>query len=81
MPADRLAGDPALADRTRAAAPVDRDAVANGDPVNEFLGDDEKIAAIREQARAEAERRAAEWGLDEVLEGAGGAVDSSGPGQ
>lgn len=68
MPAERLGGDPALADRTREAAPADRTTVGDADPVSEFLADDEKIAAIREQARAEAERRAAEWGLDEVLQ-------------
>ena len=32
-----------------------------------FLEDEEKIAAIRERAKAEAERRAEEWGLDEQL--------------
>lgn len=68
MAAERLGGDPALADRTREAAPADRDAVGDADPVTEFLEDEEKIAAIREQARAEAERRAAEWGLDAVLD-------------
>jgi hypothetical protein len=34
-----------------------------------FLDDDEKIAAIQEQAREEAERRAEEWGLDDQLGG------------
>jgi hypothetical protein len=67
-PAERLGGDPALADRTREAAPADRTA-ALGDPVASFLEDDEKIAAIREQARAEARERAAEWGLDDAVDG------------
>lgn len=69
MPADRLAGDRTLARRTRRAAPSDRSTeTADGDdPVAAFLADDEKIAAIREDARAEARERAAEWGLDEQL--------------
>jgi hypothetical protein len=66
-PAERLGGDPELADRTRAAAPTDRDG-GTGDPVASFLDDDEKIAAIRKQARAEAERRAAEWGLRDAVD-------------
>lgn len=72
MPAERLAGDPALADSTRRAAPADRrDPVENsdstddtGDPqsaVEAFLDDAEKIEAIKDQARAEARERAAEW--------------------
>lgn len=80
-PAERLAGDPALADRTREAAPADRTTAGGTDPVTAFLEDDEKIAAIRDQARAEAERRAAEWGLDEVLEGDDRETDSPGPAQ
>jgi len=73
MPAERLAGDPELADRTRAAAPerADRETEAAQDrdepgAVEAFLDDEAKIAAIRERAREEAERRAAEWGLDEI---------------
>lgn len=70
MPAARLAGDPDLADRTRRAAPDGR-ATAVPDPetddqpgaVEAFLADEDKIEAIRERARAEAERRAEEWGL------------------
>ncbi|MFB6075150.1 MAG: hypothetical protein ABEJ89_09065 [Haloarculaceae archaeon] len=77
MPAERLAGDPALAASTRRAAPDDLPSVdavetaADGDDpapdrgaVEAFLADEEKIAAIRERAREEAERRAAEWGLE-----------------
>lgn len=72
VPADRLAGDAALAARTRERAPADRtdDTADSDDPVAAFLADDEKIAAIREQARAEARERAAEWGLDEHLQDA-----------
>lgn len=69
MPADRLAGDADLAARTREAAPGEREDGADDgdDPVAAFLADEEKIAAIREEAREEARQRAAEWGLDEHL--------------
>jgi len=77
MPAQRLAGDAALADRTRRRAPSDRSAttadaaatdVAVDDPgaLEAFLDDEEKIGAIREQAREEARERAREWGLDDL---------------
>jgi len=71
MPAERLAGDPALADSTRRSAPAER----TGGPsethedhgaVEAFLEDEEKIAAIREQARKEAKERAAEWGFNDT---------------
>lgn len=65
-PAERVAGAPALADRTRRAAPDDRDATGQ-DPVEAFLADEERIEAIREEARAEAERRAEEWGFDDAV--------------
>lgn len=75
MAADRLAGDPDLAERTRAAAPPERrkdDGEEGGDEsmdaVEAFLEDDEKIDAIRERAREEARERAEQWGLDEELE-------------
>jgi hypothetical protein len=81
MPAERLAGDPALAASTRRAAPdgrvdpagdtatddaSDADTQSPGDQsaVEAFLDDEEKIEAIRDQARREAEARAAEWGFD-----------------
>lgn len=80
MPADRLAGDPQLADRTRTAAPAawmedaGDDGSARGDEagsldaVEAFLEDEEKIAATRDRAREEAKERAVEWGLDEEME-------------
>ncbi|MFB6083226.1 MAG: hypothetical protein ABEJ94_03150 [Halorientalis sp.] len=79
MPAERLAGDPDLAARTRANAPDDRVRTSSGgepgdgDPAREsaveaFLENEGKIEAIREQAREEARERAAEWGLDDVCE-------------
>lgn len=67
-PAEQVADAPGLAERTRRAAPDDRDA-AETDPVAAFLADEERVEAIREQAREEAERRADEWGFDDALEG------------
>ena len=78
MPAQRLAGDAELADRTRRRAPATRtqsDAQATRAPdraaddpgaLEAFLDDEEKIAAIREQAREEARERAREWGFDDL---------------
>jgi hypothetical protein len=71
MPAERLAGDPALADSTRRSAPDDRhtehhDETADHSAVEAFLEDSEKIAAIREQAKSEAEQRAEEWGFGDT---------------
>lgn len=67
-PAERLGGDPELAVRTRQAAPPDRTGGAGPDPVVSFLEDEQKLAAIREQAREQARQRATEWGLDDALE-------------
>jgi len=78
--ATELADDPALADRTREAAPDERLAdpeADDADAVAAFLADDDRIEAIREQAREEAAERADEWGLDAALaDGPGG---DSGP--
>jgi hypothetical protein len=64
-PAEQLAGDPALAERTRAAAPDwrTREAAdeADDDAVVAFLEDRERVEAVRERAREEARERAAEW--------------------
>ncbi|MFC5971017.1 hypothetical protein ACFPYI_06685 [Halomarina salina] len=65
-PAEHLAGDEALADRCRERAP-DREDDAGTDPLAAFLADEERIAAIQEEAQAEAARRAEEWGLDDHL--------------
>ncbi|WP_435098431.1 hypothetical protein [Halarchaeum sp. P4] len=62
--AERLAGDPELAERTRKRTP---DAEDTGyDAVAAFLEDAERIEEIRAQAREEAEARAAELGFDPV---------------
>lgn len=77
-PARRLAGDDALAARTRDAAPASAvessdasvpEASDDLDAVDAFLADEDAIARIKEQAREEAERRAAEWGFDEFTDG------------
>lgn len=73
-PAERVAGDPDLADRTRSrarehglllddGAPPDK----NEDAVVSFLSDEERIEAIKRQAREDAERQASEWGLNDEL--------------
>ncbi|WP_049984271.1 hypothetical protein [Halorubrum sp. BV1] len=70
--ATELADDQRLADRTRAAAPDERLVDADEDDtdaVTAFLEDDDRIAAIREQARAEAAARAEEWGIGDALDG------------
>jgi hypothetical protein len=62
-PAEQLAGDPDLATRARRRAPGgDR-----GSAVEAFLEDEAAIEAVREEARAEAERHAEEWGLEGAL--------------
>ncbi|WP_435344793.1 hypothetical protein [Haloarchaeobius sp. HRN-SO-5] len=70
-PAEQLADDPDLAARTRDVAPEDRltgdDADGTLDPVEAFLADEDRLDAIREQARAEAERKADAWGLSDAL--------------
>ncbi|GAA0720254.1 hypothetical protein J2744_001748 [Halorubrum trapanicum] len=69
--ATELADDADLAELTREAAPEERlrDADDEDDAVAAFLDDDDRIDAIREQARSEARDRAAEWGLDDALDG------------
>ena len=68
MPAERLAGDASLAERTRAVASADpapgRD---DGGALEAFLEDEAAVAEIRESARAEAERRAEEWGFEDAI--------------
>ncbi|MFB6151138.1 MAG: hypothetical protein ABEJ40_04965 [Haloarculaceae archaeon] len=76
MPARRLAGDGALADRTRAAAPPERTTDHEDDreatdrrsaeigAVEAFLDDEAKIEAIREEAREQARERAEQWNFD-----------------
>ncbi|MFB6124770.1 MAG: hypothetical protein ABEJ59_02270 [Halanaeroarchaeum sp.] len=68
-PAERLAGEDRLAERTRDRADLDPAAATDGDgldAVEAFLEDDEKIRAIRDRARAEAKRTASEWNLGDL---------------
>ncbi|WP_418282692.1 hypothetical protein [Halorubrum sp. DTA98] len=72
--ATELADDTDLAARTRSVAPDDRlaeDDPDDADAVAAFLSDDDRIEAIREQAREEARTRAEEWGLDDALSDGG----------
>jgi len=73
-PAERLAGDDALAARTRDAAraagiddaTADADDAGDLDAVEAFLADEQKVEAIRDRAREEARERAEEWGFDDL---------------
>ena len=78
-PATELADDHALADRIRESAPDHRldDEEEETDAVAAFLDNDDRIEAIREQAQAEAQNRAEEWGLGDALEDT---AESEGPG-
>ena len=65
MPAERLAGDPSLAERVRAAA--DDDHETDRDALAAFLEDEAAVESIRASAREEARRRAEEWGFEDAL--------------
>lgn len=69
-PAERLAGDDTLAQRTRDAARESGIAEAGDagdlDAVEAFLADEQKVEAIRDRAREEARERAEEWGFDDL---------------
>ncbi|MCQ4332903.1 hypothetical protein KM295_05205 [Natronomonas sp. F2-12] len=64
--AERLADDPALADRTREAA---GEAVGRGreDSIEAFLENEAAIEDIRQSAREEALDRATEWGFADAV--------------
>ncbi len=69
LPAERLAGDVELAQRTRSRAPTERVGVSDEgtdklDAVEAFLDDEERISDIRDAARREAQTRASDWGFD-----------------
>lgn len=69
MPAEQLAGDAELAQRTRERAPSDRldppaETSTELDAVEAFLDDEDRISNIRDAARREAQTRAADWGFD-----------------
>lgn len=62
MPAERLAGDAAFAEPTRAWA-TDDQAPDENDALEAFLEDEAAVERLRESARCEAERRIEEWNL------------------
>ena len=69
-PAELLAGDPTLADRTRAqasTAQLDRTREATEEALISFLSDEKRIEQIRREAKQQARRRAQRWGLDAEL--------------
>lgn len=65
-PAQELADDSELARATRDRAPTESDDRRSAAAA--FLADEQRVAALRAQARAEARERAAEWGLEEHLQ-------------
>lgn len=68
-PARVLASDHGLAADARDAAPADHPGSEGAtDPLAAFLADEDAVAAVREEARAEAERRADEWGFTDALD-------------
>lgn len=67
-PAEELADDASLAERARERAPDDAHEDDGPGALESFLEDEERIEAIQEEAREEAEKRAAEWGLDGEFE-------------
>lgn len=72
-PAERLAGDPKLADRTRAQASTEqrkRGRVTKEETLVSFLEDEQRIEQIRTEAKEQARRRAKEWNLEEAFDGA-----------
>jgi hypothetical protein len=65
MVAERLAGAPDLADRTRRAAGTDHESGRGA--LDAFLDDEAAIEELRENARAEAEARAEEWDFEDAV--------------
>lgn len=65
MAAERLAGAPDLAERTRRAATTDHDDDRNA--LDAFLEDEAAIAELRENARTEAKARAEQWGFEDAV--------------
>lgn len=67
-PARVLTGDRDLAAAARDRAPADHPGHdASDDPLESFLANEDRVAQLREDARAEAERRAEEWGFVDEL--------------
>jgi hypothetical protein len=72
-PARVLGGECDLAARTRERAPASHPGRETSreasDPLATFLANEDRVAALQAEAREEAERRAAEWGFTDELEG------------
>lgn len=66
MAAERLAGDPTLAERVRKAA--DEDGAETDGALEAFLENEAAIENIRESARSEAAARAADWGFEDAID-------------
>ncbi|WP_323674777.1 hypothetical protein [Halorubellus sp. PRR65] len=67
-PSRVLTGDRDLATAVRERAPTDHPGnEAVDDPLESFLADEARVEQLREDARAEAERRAEEWGFVDEL--------------
>lgn len=69
LPAEQLAGDADLVERTRDAAPEERLTTSASDQhaldaVESFLDDESRVTTIRERARDQAETKADEWGFE-----------------
>lgn len=69
LPAEQLAGDSDLVERTREAAPEERLTPSREDhhissAVESFLDDESRVTTIRERARDQAKLRADEWGFE-----------------
>jgi hypothetical protein len=54
-------------DGSDGTVPRDGDATPETDTVEAFLDDEERIAALKEQARERAKERAGEWGIEDQL--------------
>lgn len=65
MAAERLAGDAALAERTRRVAGTDHE--DGRDALEAFLDDEAAIEKLRENARTEAKARAEQWGFEDAV--------------
>lgn len=65
MAAERLAGAPDLAERTRRVAGTDHE--DGRDALDAFLDDEAAIAELRENARTEAKARAEQWGFEDAV--------------
>jgi hypothetical protein len=68
LPAEQLAGDPPLVERTREAAPDGRVEASSessqSEVVESFLDDETAVEAVQDRAREEAIERADSWGFD-----------------